>query len=153
MVAFNTAAPAVARIPAEVETHPAVAGRIGLRLAGYDRRIHPRREVSLRVSGRRLDHSAEARREPALNLNLHDVSLGGLRATSQSRLAVGERVAVYFPPTPAAARRTAGTPSAASSAATARPWAGPAAPSPSSSTRSPRREGKRGEGKGSKVPG
>ena len=100
MVAFNTAAPAVARIPAEVETHPAVAGRIGLRIAGYDRRIHPRRELSLRVSGRRLDHSAEARREPALNLNLHDVSLGGLRATSQSRLAVGERVAVYFPPTP-----------------------------------------------------
>ena len=99
MVAFNTA---VARIPAPEAPDPAVAGRIGLRLAGYDRRVHPRRAVSLRVSGRRLDHSAEARREPGLNLNLHDVSLGGLRATSQSRLAVGERVAVYFPPTPGA---------------------------------------------------
>ena len=78
-----------------------VAGRIGFdapAAAGIDRRVHPRQNVSLRVSGRRLDHSVEAMREPMLNINLCDVSVGGLKATSQTRLNVGERVAVYFPP-------------------------------------------------------
>lgn len=63
-----------------------------------DRRIFPRRAVSLRVSGRRLDHSIEARREPFLNFEMKDVSVGGLAATSQTSLKVGERVAVFFPP-------------------------------------------------------
>ena len=79
-----------------------IAGRIGFdtpsNAAGIDRRVHPRQNVSLRVSGRRLDHSVEAMREPMLNINLCDVSVGGLKATSQTRLNVGERVAVYFPP-------------------------------------------------------
>ena len=89
-----------------VEAGEGVAGRIvgpaehrpAMRLAADDRRVFPRREVSLRVAGRRLDHSVEARREPCLNLNMSDVSVGGLSATSQTSLAVGERVAIFFPP-------------------------------------------------------
>ena len=71
------------------------AGRLGV---ASDRRVFPRRELSLRVAGRRLDHSVEARREPCLNFSMDDVSVGGLSATSQTRLGVGERVAVFFPP-------------------------------------------------------
>ena len=111
MVAFNSAA---VRLPAPesrgvgaatavpVQDDPAVIGRIGFgRLAapaGIDRRVHPRSGVSLRVGGRRLDHSVEAAMRPHLNLNLKDVSVGGLRAASQDRLRVGERVSVFFPP-------------------------------------------------------
>ena len=71
----------------------AVAGRIGT-----DRRIHPRRNLSLRIRGRRLDHSVDARREPFLNFLTRDVSLGGISAASQTRLNPGERVAIFFPP-------------------------------------------------------
>ena len=63
-----------------------------------DRRIFPRQPVSLHVTGRRLDHSAEARREPCLHLSMKDVSVGGLCATSQTPVKVGEHVAVFFPP-------------------------------------------------------
>ena len=64
----------------------------------HDRRAHPRQALSLRVSGRRLDHSVDARREPFLHLAMSDVSVGGLSALSQTPLAIGERVAVFFPP-------------------------------------------------------
>ena len=67
-------------------------------LGRIDRRIFPRQPVSLRVGGRRLDHTVEARREPCLHLSIRDVSVGGLAATSQSPLKVGERIAVFFPP-------------------------------------------------------
>ena len=67
-------------------------------LGRIDRRIFARQPVSLRVGGRRLDHSVEARREPCLHLSLKDVSVGGLAATSQTPLKVGERIAVFFPP-------------------------------------------------------
>ena len=63
-----------------------------------DRRTFPRRELSLKVHGRRLDHSVDARREPFLYFDMKDVSVGGLLATSQTALQVGERVAVFFPP-------------------------------------------------------
>lgn len=65
---------------------------------GMDRRIFPRKDVEMRVSGQRLDHSIEARREPVLSFKTQDVSVGGLKATSQSPLQVGERVGVFFPP-------------------------------------------------------
>lgn len=67
-------------------------------LGQIDRRVFPRQEVSIRVSGRRLDHSVEARRDPCLHVSLKDVSVGGLSGTSQTPLRVGERVAVFFPP-------------------------------------------------------
>ena len=63
-----------------------------------DRRSFPRRQVSLRVRGKRLDHNVDARREPFLNLQMKDVSVGGLAAHSQTPLRIGERVAVFFPP-------------------------------------------------------
>jgi hypothetical protein len=72
---------------------------VGTFATNDDRRIHPRQALSLRIRGRRMDHDAEAQREPFLNLNIGDVSVGGIRASSQSRVRVGERVAVYFPPT------------------------------------------------------
>ena len=84
-----------------------VAGRIGfdageraqpLRLAGADRRIYPRQSLSLRVRGRRMEAGEDVRSEPFLNLNVADVSVGGLRAHSQTKLNVGERVTVFFPP-------------------------------------------------------
>lgn len=75
------------------EDEPRLYGRIGA-----DRRVFPRRDVSLRVTGRRLDHSIDARREPFLNFQMKDVSVGGLAATSQMPLKIGERVAVFFPP-------------------------------------------------------
>ncbi len=108
MVAFNTALPRLsdASMPHVATDHAehdsAVAGRIGFDrqpvATGIDRRIHPRQAVSLRVQGRRDDHTIDAMRMPHLNLSIEDVSVGGLRAKSQTPLGVGERVSVYFPP-------------------------------------------------------
>ncbi|MEM7808892.1 MAG: PilZ domain-containing protein [Planctomycetota bacterium] len=95
-------------LPTPEDDRPDIVGRIGIasqpqRTAHFashdDRRIHPRQQISLRVRGRRIDNDIQALREPHLNLNVADVSVGGMRAISQSRLLVGERVAVYFPPT------------------------------------------------------
>lgn len=74
---------------------PPVLGRIG---SDADRRIFPRQSMSLHVSGRRMDHSVEARRDPCLHLALRDISVGGLCATSQTPVKVGEHIAVFFPP-------------------------------------------------------
>ena len=103
MVAFNTALPRLndrTSYDASESHDPAIAGRIGFdrRPAGIDRRVHPRQAVSLRVQGRRDDHSVDAMRMPHLNLSVEDVSIGGLRAKSQTLLNVGERVSVFFPP-------------------------------------------------------
>jgi hypothetical protein len=65
---------------------------------GAERRIFPRKELQARVQGKRLDHTIPARREPHLNLSLRDVSMGGLSAISQTPVASGERVSVFFPP-------------------------------------------------------
>lgn len=67
-------------------------------LGRMDRRVFARQCLTLHVNGRRLDHSVDARREPCLHLSLKDVSVGGLAATSQTPLKVGERIAVFFPP-------------------------------------------------------
>ena len=80
---------------ASAEDVPPVLGRIG---GDADRRVFPRQRMSLHVSGRRMDHTVEARREPCLNLSLRDISVGGLCATSQTPLRVGEHIAVFFPP-------------------------------------------------------
>ena len=65
---------------------------------GAERRIFPRKQVDARVQGKRLDHSIDARRQPFLHLNLRDVSVGGVAAISQSPVAPGERISVFFPP-------------------------------------------------------
>ena len=65
---------------------------------GAERRVFPRKAVDARVSGKRLDHSIDARRQPFLNLMLRDVSVGGVAAISQAPVAPGERISVFFPP-------------------------------------------------------
>ena len=65
---------------------------------GAERRIFPRKEVHGHVEGRRLDHTIAARQNPRLSLTLRDISLGGLSALSDTVVAKGERVSVFFPP-------------------------------------------------------
>ena len=89
------------RLPAEMETIM-IATRpippIQSDLPRFDRRDFPRRRLSMHVQGLRLDHTLYAKREPVVHLTICDVSSGGLCAISQSPLAVGEHVAVFFPP-------------------------------------------------------
>src|SRR3982751_2129225 len=63
-----------------------------------ERRIFPRREVSMTVAGTRLDHSIPARRQPALAMDVRDLSVGGLSALTETPLMPGELIAVTFPP-------------------------------------------------------
>ncbi len=113
LVGFDDAIDAPNAPAPESNDGPIIAGRIGMTSGSRaptfssqdDRRVHPRQQLSLRIRGRRVDNDPTARREPYLNLNVADVSVGGMRATSQSRLQVGERVAVYFPPTGGASGR------------------------------------------------
>lgn len=65
---------------------------------GAERRIFPRKEVTVRVEGKRLDHSIEARQQPILSFMLRDVSLGGLAGMSNNPIGRGERITVFFPP-------------------------------------------------------
>ena len=66
--------------------------------SGAERRMFPRKEVSFRVEGRRLDHAIEARQMPHLSFSLKDISIGGLAAMSTTEVRRGERVTVFFPP-------------------------------------------------------
>jgi len=66
--------------------------------SGAERRMFPRKEISARVEGRRLDHSIDARQQPQLSLMLRDVSLGGLSAITDKPVGRGERISVFFPP-------------------------------------------------------
>jgi hypothetical protein len=65
---------------------------------GAERRIFPRKEVHAAVEGVRVDHSIEARRTPKFNLNLRDLSYGGMSAISPLPLLCGERLSMIFPP-------------------------------------------------------
>lgn len=77
---------------------PGGAARRGPVPAGAERRMFPRRETAgRRVTGKRLDHSLPALRNPCLTLTLRDVSLGGLSALSPAPLERGERLTVSFP--------------------------------------------------------
>ena len=71
--------------------------RPGLKLAGAERRMFPRRPSTASVRGKRVDHSLSALRQPALVLSLRDLSLGGLSAISDTPLEPGERLSVTFP--------------------------------------------------------
>jgi hypothetical protein len=63
-----------------------------------ERRAFPRKEISARIEGKRLDHSLPALRQPHLPMALRDLSLGGLSAISPMPLESGERLTVTFPP-------------------------------------------------------
>jgi hypothetical protein len=65
---------------------------------GAERRVFPRKEISARIEGKRVDHSLPALRQPHLTLSLRDLSLGGLSAISPAPLERGERLTVTFPP-------------------------------------------------------
>ena len=64
---------------------------------GAERRVFPRKEISARIEGKRMDHSLSALRQPHLALSLRDLSLGGLSAISPAPLERGERLMVSFP--------------------------------------------------------
>ena len=63
-----------------------------------ERRIFTRKEIQVRVEGKRMDHSVPARQQPHVSLSLRDLSVGGLSGISDMPLAAGERIAVFFPP-------------------------------------------------------
>ncbi len=97
---FDYAAPATSPAPMPVPAKPPY-----MRLAGEspepqgaERRVFARKQVEARVQGKRLDHTIDARRQPFLNLQLRDVSVGGVAAISQSAISPGERIGVFFPP-------------------------------------------------------
>jgi len=62
-----------------------------------NRRIFERTPANGQVLGHRIDHTISARQNPRLNLQLNDVSIGGLAALSDEPLAPGERLCVTFP--------------------------------------------------------
>lgn len=64
---------------------------------GAERRMFPRRQVRMRVEGKRLDHDIDALRLPHLSLSLQDISAGGLGAFSETPLKPGERLTVTIP--------------------------------------------------------
>lgn len=63
-----------------------------------ERRVFPRKDVTGRVQGKRMDHSVHAHKMPFLSLSMRDLSVGGLCGTSQEPAELGEHVAVFFPP-------------------------------------------------------
>ena len=63
-----------------------------------ERRTFTRKEIQVRVEGKRMDHSIPARQQPHVSLALRDLSVGGLSGVSDLPLAAGERIAVFFPP-------------------------------------------------------
>jgi hypothetical protein len=65
---------------------------------GPERRMFPRKEMTLTVEGRRMDHTVRARQHPHLSLSLRDLSVGGLSALVDAPVAPGERLSVSFPP-------------------------------------------------------
>jgi len=62
-----------------------------------DRRMFQRKSSCQNIWAKRMDHTVRARLQPTLQLNLRDVSAGGLSATSPSAFITGEHVAVTFP--------------------------------------------------------
>ena len=65
--------------------------------SGAERRIFPRKQVHAAVEGKRIDHTIEARRTPAFQLDMRDLSFGGLSALSPLPLDRGERLSMAIP--------------------------------------------------------
>ena len=60
--------------------------------------MFPRTPSTAVALGRRLDHTIDARQFPRLNLELRDVSVGGLTALSDRPLGQGEHLSVTVTP-------------------------------------------------------
>ena len=69
-----------------------------LKSSQAERRVFVRKQIQLRVQGRRMDHTIDALRAPLVSLSTEDVSLGGLAATVDQPMEPGERLSVFFPP-------------------------------------------------------
>lgn len=96
---------ALLRMPSRmrlVPAEPAYAGpgfgSAGEGAGGPERRMFPRKETSLTVAGRRIDHAVPARQHPLVTLALRDLSVGGLSALVDVPVSAGERLSVSFPP-------------------------------------------------------
>ncbi|HSU66429.1 MAG TPA: PilZ domain-containing protein [Tepidisphaeraceae bacterium] len=63
-----------------------------------DRRIFPRKRVSLSLEGRTNDGTVRANSGGRVTLQVNDLSLGGLSASVDQPLVRGSRLAVFFPP-------------------------------------------------------
>lgn len=77
-----------------------VAGRIDWDGAHRqdERRNFGRVPMGSRVEALRLDHSLDARRRPRMSMNIQDLSLNGMSASSDAPVAEGEHVSVRFGP-------------------------------------------------------
>jgi len=64
---------------------------------GADRREHVRRPVHLRAEAIRIGNTISAHRHMSLDLQVNDFSDGGLAATAEVPLELGERIAMFFP--------------------------------------------------------
>jgi hypothetical protein len=89
---------ALLKMPSHLPADPWPRQEAGAKDPWADRRVFPRKEIHAQVQGRRLDHTIEARQEPRMNLQLRDLSVGGLSALSDRPLSKGEHLTVTFPP-------------------------------------------------------
>ncbi len=62
-----------------------------------ERRQSERRESSAKANALRTDNTINALRCPSLDLKLRDLSDGGLLATTDTPVELGERIAIFFP--------------------------------------------------------
>jgi len=62
-----------------------------------DRRIFGRCVTHFQVEARRLDHSIRARRQPRIDLDVRDLSLGGLSGIASLPVEEGEHISIFFP--------------------------------------------------------
>jgi hypothetical protein len=65
--------------------------------AAAERRIFGRIRMHAQADATRLDNTIVARRQPRLQLNVRDVSVGGLSALADQPVLEGETIAVRFP--------------------------------------------------------
>lgn len=63
-----------------------------------ERRRHARRAVRATGNARRMDNTLAAQREPQFVLTVHDISEGGIAATSKVPVIAGERLAIQLHP-------------------------------------------------------
>lgn len=63
----------------------------------FGRNVFPRKAAPTPIRGRRLDHTVPARRQPAIDMTLVDLSTDGLAATTEQLLMWGERLVVQLP--------------------------------------------------------
>jgi hypothetical protein len=63
-----------------------------------ERRVFPRRRVALKLEGRTNTGTLDPATRGRVNMDVEDLSLGGLSAVIDQPLVCGSRLAVFFPP-------------------------------------------------------